>query len=306
MNKLQSIQKIKELYATGQNIMEFLRTGSNSNDIDSIMISYDFQAGSYIKAAEENSEYIENYTAAIQAEFNKLGDFQSIMEIGVGEATLMSPLMNKIDPENNKHKLGFDISWSRVRYGVEHSDHYGQDIKLFTANLFDIPLNDNSVDIIYTSHSLEPNGGREKEALLELYRVASKYIVLLEPDYENASEEAKARMEKHGYVKHLAKIAGDLDMEVVTNRPFEVFINPLNPTGLTVIKKKPGKPNELAFRCPITKTLLTRYGNVLFSEECGLVYPVIDEVPCLLENNAVMAHHFKHFNKMEGGSLLFN
>ena len=54
MNKLQSLQKIKELYADGQNIMEFLKAGNHSNDIDSIMISYDFQAGSYIKSAEDN------------------------------------------------------------------------------------------------------------------------------------------------------------------------------------------------------------------------------------------------------------
>jgi ubiquinone/menaquinone biosynthesis C-methylase UbiE/uncharacterized protein YbaR (Trm112 family) len=296
MTKLKLIKKIRDIYQANQNMMEFLRGSNDSrNDIESIMISYDFQAGSYIKAATKNHEYIDSYTDCINKELKKLGTFKSIMEIGVGEATIMSPLMQKNDPNNTLKKFGFDISWSRVRYAKEYSNSFQQKINFFTANLFEIPLPDNSIDILYTSHSLEPNGGAEKEALKELYRVAGKYVVLLEPDFENGSEEAKARMIKHGYVTNLKQHAEELGYEIVIHRPFDICINPLNPTGLTIIKKNENQIKDVQYVCPITKGALNKIRGNWYSKETGLLYPEIDEIPCLLEQNAILATHYLNF-----------
>jgi SAM-dependent methyltransferase len=298
MSKLNLIKNIQKLYDRGENVIEFLKKQSEGlNDEESIMISYDFQAGSYTKLAEKNADYLNSYTDAIKRIFTDLPDFSTIMEIGVGEATLMNPLISKIDPLNKLQKFGFDISWSRVRYAKQNSEKVGNEINLFMANLFDIPLPDNSIDIVYTSHSLEPNGGKEKEALQEIYRVAKKYVVLLEPDYDNATIEGKERMTRHGYVRHLAMHAKELGYDVVENRLFEICINPLNPTGLTVIRKQ-YSANDVAldYICPISKTLLTQYENVLFSSESGLMYPIIDGIPCLLDSNAILGLHFAKFN----------
>lgn len=297
MSKLRIINKIKEVYSKGENMMEFLRNdNSGRNDIESIMISYDFQAGTYIKVASENVDYNRRYSGAIIHELKKLEPFNSIMEVGVGEATLMSPLMQQFDPENKLQKFGFDISWSRIRYGLTHALNHNQKLTLFTANLFDIPLPDNTIDIVYTSHSLEPNGGNEKDALKELYRVANCYIVLLEPDFEGGSQESRERMSKHGYVKNLAQHAKELGYEVVSDRSFEVFINPLNPTRLTIIKKKSNTPNPPEFVCPITKTPLLKINGHWYSKETGLLYPEIDGIPCLIEQQAILATQYLIFN----------
>jgi len=274
--------------------MQYLRSESSStNDPEGIMISYDFQAGSYIKTAEANKEYFDKYTAAIERVLNKLGQFTSILEVGVGEATVMTPLLKKISKEREGLKsFGFDISWSRIHYAKRYSAGQNVSIDLFTGNLFNIPLPDNSVDIVYTSHSLEPNGGREKEALQELYRVASKYIVLLEPSFEFATDEGKARMESHGYIKFINKYAQDLGYKVIEHRLFDCFINPLNPTGLTIIEKQGVEKNEPELVCPITKSKLVPVKGVLYSTECLILYPVVDGIPCLLAENGILATHF--------------
>jgi hypothetical protein len=50
MSNIKSIQKIREIFSNNGNIMDFLRNSNDIiNDTESIMISYDFQAGSYIK-----------------------------------------------------------------------------------------------------------------------------------------------------------------------------------------------------------------------------------------------------------------
>ena len=299
MSKIALIQKIRDIYARGENVLRFLEQNSNMNDWESIMISYDFQAGTYTKLAAEKKEYFDAYTAAIAAAIPDLHAQRSILEVGVGEATVMNPLMAKIDPHGTMRKQGFDISWSRVRYAKQNALAAGNNSDFFTANLFNIPLPDNSVDIVYTSHSLEPNGGKEKEALRELYRVANHYVVLLEPDYENATPQGRERMQHHGYVKDLARHAAELGFEVVTNRAFDVSINPLNPTGLTIIRKATTTAVAAdGFICPITRTQLSPCGGALFSREAGLIYPIIDGIPCLLEGAVILGVHFGEFNQV--------
>jgi hypothetical protein len=84
MDKLKALSKIRTLYREGRNLMEFLRSGEKFNDPESIMISYDFQAGSYIQNASENGVYFERYTQMIHAEMTALEPFSSIRKCLLG------------------------------------------------------------------------------------------------------------------------------------------------------------------------------------------------------------------------------
>lgn len=300
INKLTLLPKIKELYKSGGNIIQFLKEFNHDKKttFEDILISYDFQAGSYTEIVSNNMDYMNRYSQMIADEIEGLHvNFESIMEVGVGEATTLGNVIQKFKSPI-KRSYGFDISWSRIHYGNNYLKSKGiSNTHLFMGDLFNIPLADNSIDILYTSHSLEPNGGKEKEALEELYRVANKYIVLLEPGYEFVDDELKKRMDAHGYVKNLVGVASKLGYKVVKNNLFGLGINKLNPPQLIIIEKnKNASSNEAQFNCPITKTKLYQEDNYCYTNDGLLAYPILKNIPCLLPQHAIVATRLNDFN----------
>ena len=297
-SKIEILSRIKEIYNNGENIISFLKkiNKQKNNCIEDILISYDFQAGSYIKFANENVDFINRYTSLISEEIKQLDvEINTILEVGVGEATTLASLIQNLNL-NNINFFGFDISWSRVFYGKQHlKEKKINNVKLFTADLFSIPFDDNSIDVVYTSHSLEPNGGREIEALKELFRVTNKYLILLEPAYEFADDESKKRMEFHGYVKNLVHYSNELGFNVIENRLFELSSNYLNPTQIIIIEKNINKKTNINFYCPITKTVLKSGDGYYFTTEGLLTYPIIKNIPCFLPQNAIVTTHLNDF-----------
>ena len=139
--------KIKSI--NGNIIIQYLKNnkGASLNTIEDILISYDFQSGSYVKFVEENPEYNYNYTTAIAKVLSGLGSFNTLLEAGVGEATTLVNLIPKINNEAIKY-MGFDISWSRIHHGNKYANKKQAKAGLFVADLFNIPLSDSSIDIV--------------------------------------------------------------------------------------------------------------------------------------------------------------
>lgn len=256
------------------------------------MISYDFQAGTYVDSYKKNPVLKEKFCSYLAKVIGGLGQFSSLLEVGVGEGTTLGPLLLALKTKPDM-SYGFDISWSRIKCAKNFLNELKVDnIKLFVGDLFCTPLKDNSVDIVYTTHSIEPNGGREREALIELYRITNKYLVLLEPSFDFASEAARDRMLSHGYVTKLYSTSKELGYNVIEHRLFDVSLNPLNPTGLIIIEKNFNSQVLNPLCCPITKANILNKNNAYFSIESLLAYPIINEIPCLLSQNAVVATKF--------------
>ncbi len=290
-NILSLIPRVKEIFEKGENIIQYLKNSKRGslNTIEDILISYDFQSGSYIKFVEENPVYSNDYTNAIEKVISALGSFDVILEAGVGEATTLVNLIPKLNNSTAKY-MGFDISWSRINYGNKYSTKKSVKTDLFVADLFNIPLKDSSVDVVYTSHSIEPNGGREKEAIIELFRITKNYLILLEPTNQFANEDGKARMKKNGYVQNLIETIKELGYNIIEYRPFEVTSNPFNPTGLYIIKKEGQIISDVTtnYCCPISKDILIEYPDHFYSEKSLVSYPKIMGIPCLCESYGIL------------------
>jgi len=287
---------MREAYFRGENAMAWARENvtTDKNLLENTLIAYDLQAGSYRNVAIKNPKYFQDWSGQL-AELIKpyIEKTDSILEVGIGEATTLAGVVQALNTPQLS-TLGFDVSWSRIKVAQEWTAKNTVEAKLFVADLFSIPLADNSIDVVYTSHSLEPNGGREKGAIKELLRVARKAVVLVEPIYELASEEAQVRMAQHGYVQGLKSTAEQMNVSVVEYGLLDVSWNSLNPSGVVVIDKKNyvGKKAldlKVLWQCPITGVELKDQNDLFFAEETGIAYPVMRNIPMLRAEHGIIA-----------------
>jgi len=191
---------------------------SNINKSDIIQIVYDIQAGQYINKTIKNPEWTNEYSAALAKIIGKLDGVYCFLEAGVGEGTTMYHVLSKLDsiPESI---YGFDLSYSRLRYARHYMMTKNMNFEfMYMADIFNSSMLDNSIDLVFSSHALEPNGGREEAALVELHRIARKYIVLFEPSYELGNEKSKQHISKNGYVTSLYKTAIKLGFNVIEHK----------------------------------------------------------------------------------------
>jgi uncharacterized protein YbaR (Trm112 family) len=291
-----TLKEIKSLYDRGANIMHLFREMESSqvNSLEGILAAYDLQAGSYVHLLNEphRATFVDQYTSAIAALLDRYSP-RSILEAGVGEATTLANVLPQMrHPPANA--LGFDISWSRIAIGREYALGRGVSPSLFVANLTDIPIEDDAVEIVYTSHSIEPNRGREEQILAELFRVTRRFLVLLEPSNELGSETTRRRIEEHKYCLDLGRHARELGFDVVEYRLFDHCSNPANQTALMIIDKhaSAGRYRGNFLACPRCHTTLVLHREHYFCPECLVVYPVLGGVPCLLASQGLVATRY--------------
>lgn len=296
-----SIKDLRIAIEKGVNITSLLKEDSalTTNTDDIIELAYDLQAGSYIRFAEENKIRLD----AVTAEMRKLasgyiakGD--SLLDCGAGELTTLSFFLRGIERVSSIH--AFDISHSRVRLGKDFANkHMSQEhldnLHLFVAEIGNIPMADRSIDVVMTSHALEPNHGREEDLISELARIASKYVILFEPSYEHNNDRGRARMEELGYVRDLPGVIKRLGLSLVSESLLSSPLNPQNPTCCYVIKIEDsaeefinGEHMRTGYICPNSSEFLEKRVDHFWSHGGGYAYPLIDGIPILRKRYGVL------------------
>lgn len=271
---------------------------SSENDVVGTLLAYDLQAGQYNEAARLDRDRWSRWCRQIAARLrpllareNGVGR-RTLLEVGCGEATTMGGVLKELR-DLSPLSFGLDISWSRIHEGQKWLSELGQEATLFVADLFDIPFADNSIDVVYSVHSLEPNGTREREAIAECMRVARRYVVLVEPLYELANQDQRERMLSHGYVRGLRSAAEDLGLEISAFELLPFSPNPSNPSGVMVLEKQASAHSrsnaKSRWRDPLTHAPMYADRDIFRVPDCGLVYPGIRGIPLLRKERVVVA-----------------
>jgi SAM-dependent methyltransferase len=187
---------------------------------------------------------------------------------------------------------GFDLAWSRIHFARQHAAEFGfDDFRFCTGQLENIPFLDNSFDVVYTAHAVEPNYGREEVILRELLRVAREKVILFEPSYELGGAGTRARIEEHGYCRGLPSIVAAIGGHIVSHKLLQNPISATNATAALVIEKprvsSGSKP--CCFACPKCALHLETLRGNLYCQSCAMVFPMIDGIPCLLPDNGILA-----------------
>lgn len=295
--------ELKQAYERGENLNKLMKQRSGNEVLleDQIELSYDLQSGAYAAAYDTRQEIRDRkaaYCGELAKVIEEMGPVHSILDAGVGEGTSLHALLahfKMLPPIIH----GVDLCWSRL---AVCRDWLARQVPEFnvtvaSASLVELPYAENSFDVVYTTHALEPNRGREGAILAELHRVCGRYMVLVEPAYELATQEAKQRMDEHGYCQNLKQTALELGFHVVRYEKFVQGINPLNPSALLVIAKDPDSCAHVPkFACPTYRTNLNRHLDCFYSESSMLAYPIIGGIPCLRRKNGIVASKFSAYS----------
>ena len=273
---LKKIDFLKKIYLKGKNINQYLRKKTNLSETEIIKLSYDIQTGSYIK----NYNYLKSKKVLSQLikEINST-NYKSLMDFGCGELTNFYTLI-KNTKIKNKTFFAYDISFSRIIEGKKFIDKKKKKIalKLFSNNSLNIPLPDNSIDLITSCHALEPNKKNGYKILKELWRVSKKKLILLEPNDRLGDKLTKQRHKKHNYILNLEKKIKKITVnyKIINNK---TNFNPLNPASIFVLEKNSNKSNKFNFINPKDPNdILKKKKNFFYSKKTGQTFPIINDI----------------------------
>jgi hypothetical protein len=292
------LQELRKLYNEGHNLTNWIKSNEILMSEELISIIYDLQAGSYTSLAKAQPIHFNSFAAKIAAVISALPRYlevSTILDCGVGEGTTLIPMLDKLGFAGKV--FGFDISVSRASWAALNTKGV-DNVQIFVAEMSHIPLPDCSIDLVLTVHALEPNGGQEKLLIGELSRVSARYIVMVEPDFENASSEQKTRMNQLGYIGGLREAITSANLTVIQKIPIEYPSSLLNKASIWVCEKSQFEsragdsleerpPGGHHWRDPLYLEPLLREDG-WFKSRDGIWYPTLNDLPLLRRNDSVL------------------
>lgn len=290
----------KLAYEKNKNITQVLkdRLRISNNTPEIIAASYDLQSGTYSDNAMNKPEFFSERSEEVFLFLkSNLAKFNSILDVGSGELTMFARLASLLDRNEKIDFYATDISPSRLSTGKKRlSNEFSivKKINLSVADSAKLPFASKSIDLITTDHSLEPNGARLELILKELFRVSRKYCLFVEPSNSIQNKEGLKRMKSLGYIFNLEETIEQLGGTIITQKNTINNYKDINKSKMSIIKvpgKSPKKENNknfnFSYTYPGTDYFLKKNGNFLQNKETGFLFPIVKDIPILLEQNRI-------------------
>jgi SAM-dependent methyltransferase len=276
-----SIKKFIELYSQNINLTRYHLESSENLDSDVIKVIYELQAGEYTENYRNNPEILYKYSSEIANNIRPYvnTDF-SILDCGTGESNILLSILEIIPFSQVK---AFDISLNRILWAQKNSLEKRLEIDFAVGDMLNIPLANNSVDCILTTHSIEPNGGKETIILNELIRVAGKFLFLVEPNFIDANELQRSRMLNLNYATELeVAIKSSNQVTLLAKKIIDNSVNELNRSAMFVLKKNSFNTDKFhsSWVDPIMLEPFEKKGT-LMSTSRGISVPFYQDIPLL-------------------------
>jgi ubiquinone/menaquinone biosynthesis C-methylase UbiE len=279
----------------------------NSRSLESVKKKYDGIAGQYVREyiSSKNNYFCnlnsskdlylikgnpKKYYAKYLFNIIDLFKVKSLLEVGAGELTLLYDLIKNLK-KNKKYKKkeisAVDISYYRLLAGKNFLKKKRISIEyLIKADGANLPLQDNSIDLVFTSHCLEQVPNISKKIISELIRVSRKYVVLIEPSYDFGSQATRNRIFAKGYTKINEKILQNISGKVIL-RELIPYSSHLNNAELIIIKKKQMKSHKnKLFCCPVCKKSLRKSKNKLLCDKDNIYFNIESKINLLTNSDA--------------------
>lgn len=281
-------------FDAGENVVNTILSRFPDAKQEAIEIAYELQAGSYTANRDTQVSLAyrrEQHNLLVDRVFPRLdaqGD-ATLLDAGTGEGTGWYGFEFGASPICELHAV--DISLRRLDYVRQNVALPKDLLSVVRADLLDLPYWPRSFDLVVTMHAIEPNGGREHEAVSKLADLTADLLCLFEPDYRSASPEGRARMEKLRYGLEIFQAAHALaDFEVLFEQPLSSVTNPLNPTTFICLKRKNSSKGTLRRRSPLSDLNLVRREDHFAESGAGAsaIFPIISGTECMRRSDAVM------------------
>ena len=309
--KIEDYYLAKSTYANKQNITTVLKKklGIDFNTSEIIAVAYDLQTGSYSDSYEIRKQFYKKRSKEI-ANFIRLNikNITSVLDIGTGELTMFSLLASRLNIASDIKFFATDISLSRVICGrnrialLKDKDVF-TNIKISVANSAKLPFHEKSIDLIITDHSLEPNGAQLESILIECFRVARRYCVFIEPLIALQGIAGRKRMKSLGYILDLEKTITKLGGKIQFKHIMLNNYNKLNKAIILIVSVPQfyqffELKNKLNYNYtyPGSNYIMKKKKSFFFSKESGFLFPVVDNVPVLLEESRILFAYNKFIN----------
>ncbi len=124
--------------------------------------------------------------------------FGSVLEVGGGELTWVSVMAEALGGDSDFYSV--DLSFARCLQASRLAVDLDFGVSVAKANAAQLPFADSSIDLVYSHHALEQMPSIYKDVLDEMFRVARKRVIILEPSYELGDLRTKLKIRCKNYV----------------------------------------------------------------------------------------------------------